>query len=108
MATAPVQMQFRYKLRSMGNKFGDVHFIAYNHPIVMLRWGAAHRNQIPLFRQHAAAGTILPFQLAWEGNVLWDSPVFRAQITHAPDEQGQFELTVLDNVDLSGLNTARR
>jgi hypothetical protein len=82
---------------------GHVHFIAYKHPTLMLRFGAAHRSNVPRFAKHAEHGTILTYRLDWEENELWESPSFRARVTFGPDEQGQFELTLLDTVDLSGL-----
>jgi hypothetical protein len=108
MATPVVQMPLLYKIRSGPITIGHVHFIAYKHPILMLRWFPTERSLIPLFRQHAALGTVLEYKLDWEGNQLWEWPKFRAQVSHGPDEQGQFELKVLDDVDLSCLNVPRR
>jgi hypothetical protein len=105
-------MDRKYVLRILGNGMkitvGDTHFIAFRAPTLMLRLGAAHRSQIPLLAQHAAQHTILTFRLDWEETELWESPPFGARVTWGPDEQGQFELTLVEKVDLSGLQKFRK
>jgi hypothetical protein len=39
----------------------------------------------------------------WGEDGSWTSPKFRAEVTSAGEPPLQFELTVLDNADLSGL-----
>jgi hypothetical protein len=57
---------------------GHVHFIAYKHPTLMLRFGAADRSNIPRFAKQAQHGTILIYRLDWEENELWESLSFGA------------------------------
>jgi len=62
----------------------------------MLRWSANDRSQIPIFRQHTASDVAFPFQLCSDGNEEFDTPVFCAQVSHGPDETGNFELKVIN------------
>jgi hypothetical protein len=104
-------MDKRYVLKIVNRAvitLGHTHVIAYKHPTLRLRFGAAHRSShSPRFAQYAAQHTILTFRLDWEETELWESPPFRAQVTFGPDEQGQFELRLLDKDDLSGLQERR-
>jgi len=92
--------------------FAEAWVISYNPPKLVLRLSAKDRDKIPLLRSHAAQRSEMNFQLEWRGtevgkdNQLWDSPRFRARVTSADEPSLQFELTLLDFVDLSGLELA--
>jgi len=83
-------------------RLGDAHLISYKAKLV-LRRSAKTSAQLSLIRDHATLQTILTFRLASEGAVSWLSPPFRAQVTSVEEKNLQFELTLLDKVDLSEL-----
>jgi len=84
-------------------RLGDAHLISYKATKLVLRWSAKTSAQLSLIRDHATLQTILTFRLASEGAVSWVSPPFRAQVTSVEEKNLQFELTLLDKVDLSEL-----
>jgi hypothetical protein len=89
--------------------FAEAHFVAYNPPKLVLRLSVKDLDKLSALRSHAEQCTELPFQLEWQGsdagkdNQVWESPKFRAQVTSADQPPLHFELTLLDSVDLSGL-----
>ena len=92
--------------------FAEAFVISYNAPKLVLRLSAKDRDKIQFLCSHAAQSTEMNFQLEWRGtevgkdNQLWDSPRFRARVTAADEPSLQFELTLVDFVDLSGLELA--
>lgn len=105
--------------------FAEVNFVTYAAPKLVLCLNLKDEDKIPSLRAHVLEQTVLRLQLEYRREAirrssislsglkqtmsygkdeLWISPTFRAQVTATGEQPLQFELTVLDNVDLSGLN----
>lgn len=103
---------------------GEAFFVSYKPPKLVMRLGAKSASQISVLRKHVPERTVMTFQLEYLTTAIrhstvslsglkqtvthgkdesFTSPKFRAQVTSADEPPFHFELTLLDNVDLSGL-----
>jgi hypothetical protein len=81
----------------------NAYFVAFVPPKLTMRLSQPDIDSLPFLQNQAIGGEVLTFQLEWHELGLWVSPPFRAKVLSADERPLEFELELLDHIDLSPL-----
>ena len=101
-------MANRYAVNILKNEgativtLANAYFVGFHPPKLTLSLCRGDPDTLLAIRNRAIEGEVLTFQLERRERGLWVSPPFRARIV-AGERPLEFELELLDAVDLSGL-----
>jgi hypothetical protein len=102
-------MANRYAVNILKNEgatiitLANASFVGFASPKLTLRLSPGEIDSLQSIRNREIGGEVLTFQLERRERVLWVSPPFQARVISAGERPLEFELELLDPVDLSGL-----
>ena len=105
---AAFPMANRYAVNILKNEgatiitIANAAFVEFAAPKLTLRLGPGNIDSVPFLRNRAMLGEVVTFQLECREHGLWVSPPFRARVA-AGERPLEFELELLDPLDLSGM-----
>ena len=103
---AAFRMANRYAVNILKNEgatiitLANAYFVGWAPPKLTLRLGPGDVESSLSLRNRAIAREVLTFQLERQGRGFWVSPPFRARVIAAGERPLEFELELLDPVDL--------
>ena len=106
---AAFRMANRYAVNILKNEgatiitLANASFVGFAPPKLTLRLSPEEIDSLLSIHNQAIGGEVLTFQLEGRGRVPWVSPPFQARVIAAGHRPLEFELELLDSVDLSGL-----
>lgn len=103
-------MSSRYTVNVLKNdgativSLANAYFVEFAQPKLTLRLSADSADILSRLRRHMTDKEIIEFQLERRADVFWVSPPFAARVVVADQKTLEFDLELLDPVDLSSLS----